>query len=436
MDSGGSGTGTQSAHPADGTQQAPPVDARFGDSTWAAPYLSGNPHPIADLTETPDADGPRVAERDETRTGEAILRAPFKVVAMPFRWLATGFGVGTGLVLYPYVTNAPIYPFFDYGTTAGFEGGLGLRTPKSDSTGWTGSLGASISTKDHRRVMLEQRIGKKKAPILRLITGYQYAPNLPFYGIGNDTDNDRVIYLAEEGLAEALVPIGSDPLRQVRLIAGYSNLSVRHGYDGAPSIEEEFHPAFVPFLLEKSEVLSYGVGGDLALLNNPVFPSRGVHGRAELRRNHGLGDTEIEYMQWHLEARGYVPVFADRRVIALRVVHQGVDPFSGTRPVPYYRLPSSNDAGRFAAYSSDRFRDQKLLLGHLEYRWEIWDYAWAYLFTEWGAVAPTLDQFRFADGHESNGFGFRMGMTRFGAFSLELARGSDGVRIRFKGGDF
>lgn len=108
----------------------------------------------------------------------------------------------------------------------------------------------------------------------------------------------------------------------------------------------------------------------------------------------------------------------------------------GTRPVPYYRLPTSEDEVQFAAFATQRFRDQKLLLGHVEYRWEVWDFAWMYAFTQWGAVASRLDQFRYADGHESHGLGLRFGMSGVAAARLEFARGSEGMRISFKGGDF
>jgi len=409
-------------------------DPQFGDSTWVAPYLvvGGN----LNLGESPETDGPRVAERDRTRMGERILRFPFRVVGTPFRWLAMGAGFGAGLILLPYVTQWPIYPTFNYGKTPGLALGVGVRSPMSDSTGWTGSLTGSLSLKDHRRVTFEQRIGDRKIPFMLIESAYKFRPNLPFYGIGNSSDDERVIYLEEEGAVEASVPIGSDRLRQVRLLGGYSNISARHGYDGVPSIEERFNPSTVPFFLKKSRVMSYGVGADLALINDDAFPSRGIHGRAEVRRVHGLGDTGVEYMQWHLEGRGYLPVFADRRAIALRVVYQGVDPLEGTRPVPYYRLPTSENEVQFAAFATQRFRDQKLLLAHAEYRWEIWDFAWAYVFTQWGAVASSLDQFRYADGHESHGLGFRFGMSGVGAARLEFARGSEGMRISFKGGDF
>lgn len=423
-------------------QDVAPVPAqspRFGDSTWVAPY------PIAALEEDPASEGPRVAGPDRNRTGERILRFPFRVAGLPFRWLGRGAMLGGALFLYGHLADKPILPLFDYGSTAGFSGGVRINSPKN-SADWTGSLTATLSFKDHRHIELEQRIGRKEAPLgLRIDAGYDYGPNFPFYGIGNSSERGRrSVYLTEEGLVDAFLLAGSNRMRQVRLIGGYSNISVRGGYNGKPSIEEAFDPSDVPFLLEKSRVISYGAAADLASLNDLTFPASGVHGRTEVRRIHGLGDSGVDYLQWHLEGRGYLPVLSDWRTIAVRVVHQGVDPLRGASAVPHYRLPRSADETRFWAFRTDRFRDQQLLLAHVEYRWRLWpqeypgeelDFASAFVFTQWGAVAPGIDHFRLADGHESHGGGFRFAM-KDRAFRLVFARGAEGIRLRFSTGDF
>ena len=57
-------------------------EPKFGDSTWVAPY--------AEISETPEAPGPRVAPRDHERLWETMLRAPFRVAFLPIRLLARG----------------------------------------------------------------------------------------------------------------------------------------------------------------------------------------------------------------------------------------------------------------------------------------------------------------------------------------------------------
>ena len=60
-----------------------------------------------------------------------------------------------------------------------------------------------------------------------------------------------------------------------------------------------------------------------------------------------------------------MPLFAKRRVIALRSVYSGVAPVSGATPImPFYRLPESRGSSHFAGYT-DRYRDQQLMLARI-----------------------------------------------------------------------
>src|SRR4030095_11776644 len=101
----------------------------------------------------------------------------------------------------------------------------------------------------------------------------------------------------------------------------------------------------------------------------------------------------------------YLPVFADSRVLALRLVHEAVKPDAESGPMPFYRLPtpSASDETRFASYKSRRFRDNPLALVHLEYRQIVWKRLWAIALAQVGEVAPTAGAFTMSDVHESYG---------------------------------
>lgn len=419
--------------------------ARFGDSTWVAPY------PVAILGGDPASNGPRIAEPDRNRTAETVLRFPFRVAASPFRLLARGAenalpskaapprmvakedGSGGGGVEAAGF-HIPFIPTLKYSKTAGLAFGFQAMPPRAGI--WSASVGGSLSLRDHRRASLKQKIGGRAPIALRINSGYKYGPNIRFHGLGNQAGEAAAIYLEEEGEVDAFAVIGRNSKRQFQLIGGFSSISARRGYEELPHLEDVFLPSEVPFFLEKSEILSYGAGFDLAALDNPYSPSRGLHARTEVREMHGVRDTDLEYLQWHLEGRGYLPLGNNRRVFALRAVHQGVEPQDGTRAVPFYRLPRSAGVTHFSAYQSGRFRDQQLILAHAEYRWLAWDYLWALAFAQWGEVAPELGAFRLSEGHESYGLGLRFAFQDFVAFRVELARGSEGLGIRLGGGDF
>lgn len=216
-----------------------------------------------------------------------------------------------------------------------------------------------------------------------------------------------------------------------------SDVEVGPGYRDAPRAQDVFSPEEVPFLTEESGVVSYGAGGDLALLDDVVHPSLGVHVRGEARRFDGIDGTNLHYVSWFGEGRAYLPVLASRRVIALRYVYQGVNPRDGSDQVPFYRLPTSSNEVRFAAFRSNRFMDRQLMLGHAEYRWIVLPQytVWAHVFGQLGMVASTHEAFRLDDAHRSIGGGFRAMVTPTTCARLEIASGDEGTRIYldFKG---
>jgi outer membrane translocation and assembly module TamA len=183
--------------------------------------------------------------------------------------------------------------------------------------------------------------------------------------------------------------------------------------------------------------LFYGVSADLAGLDNTTNPSFGAHYRAEWRHADGIRDIDPSFEQWLLEARTYLPVFAKRRVLAFRGVYTGIEPVGGATVLPFYRLPLSDGALRFAGYSAERFRDRQLVLGRAEYRWAIFYQLQALGFYELGEVAPRSSSFTWTDTHESVGGGLRFAFHDDSVVRAELARSTEGFRaVLTVGGDF
>jgi outer membrane protein assembly factor BamA len=156
------------------------------------------------------------------------------------------------------------------------------------------------------------------------------------------------------------------------------------------------------------------------------------------RSTAGLRSGDPDYYQWRVEGRAYLPVFAKRRVIAVRGVYAGVDPTgSGTTILPFYRLAQSEGASRFAGFASERFRDRQLALARIEYRWAILYRMSAVALYEVGAVAPRAGSFGLGTMHKSYGGGLRLGLSERSTLRFELAKSVEGIDAVFSlGGDF
>src|SRR5687767_4463202 len=241
----------------------------FGDSGWVAPLPPGA------LDDDPTAPGPRVAGEDHEPVGESILRAPFRVAAFPLRLLALSFEELAGVVgpmVAPRTTYGdPPGNTLTIGPTASYSGsagpGIGVAAVKWFDRDAGARLGMSgtWSLKDNRRARADLRYGASDAIWgVGLRAGYSFRPNRKFYGIGNFSQkDDRSIFLNETGDAEVSLRLGPWD-RQLRLLGGYASTSARRGYNGSPGLLDQLSLAEVPGMLDETQVLTYGVGGDLA----------------------------------------------------------------------------------------------------------------------------------------------------------------------------
>jgi hypothetical protein len=344
------------------------ADPRFGDSSWVAPNVAEIGSPLAG--------GSRVAPPDHERRWETALRVPFRAAFFPMRLVARGAEAAVGLYGDRFMDTGPKRATKGLSVAPEvYAGGL-TEIGVGPAITWAGfpsgdsklDLSGSWSTTDRRRARLSERIAARRAIGLRLLLDYDFRPNLRFYGVGNETrPADRSIFLLEGTSGEATLSLGAQPLRQLRFVGGYSGMSQRRGYQGQPLLEDVFPAGSLPYERRATRELLYGVTGDFASLDDERDPAVGVHGRGEFRRATGVRNTDPTFNQWSLEGRAYAPVFAKRRVIALRAVYAGVDPVGGST-MPFYRLVQSDGDLRFAGYPSHRFQDRQLLLGRIEYR--------------------------------------------------------------------
>ncbi len=420
------------------------ADPAFGDSGWVAPP------PYIAAEDDPTAPGPRVSDQgDSEPVGETILRAPFRLVFLPVRLLARGLEAGAGLVgesVLPPNTYRPapprtfrIYPTLLY--AGGGDPAVGLRAvwliDPAHETQW--SAAGSWSLRDARKAQLQFRRGTAEDGWgVRAVGNYNYRPFQPYFGIGNTSlPENRSIYLGEVGSVDLAARLG--PLRRsVVALAGYEVTSARRGYNGKyPGVLEVFPPDAAPGIDDASQVLTYGLGGNLALVDDLRDPSSGLHLRAQARQVDSRAGGDFDFLQVNVEARGYIPVFSKRRVLAIRGVHQSVDPIKDDATIPFYRLPEAASGANFAAYRSHRFTDRYLALAHVEYRWLIMGRLWALGLAELAEVASSGDRLRIADVHESYGGGLRFAFADDAVARLQVATGAEGLRAALTlNGDF
>jgi hypothetical protein len=405
---------------------------RYGDSTWVAPY------PVADSLGDPAAAGPRVAETEGVPAGETILRAPFRLIGLPFMAIGAGLewvaGAAAPHVFVPHtrvgvkLPVATISPTVDYTSTTGFEPGFSIHRPAYREDIPDVSIHGSWSFKDQRRASFRLRVGSDSLSWHGgFFANYRYRPTTRFYGTGNTTHKEgRAFYLSEQGQVNAFAGRYLTPHMMFQFIAGVSGFASRQGYGAIPRLEQLYNPAEIPGYGHDSRMVTFGVNGEWDKLNRGPDPYAGVYLRGEIQRARSLNNIDVQYVLWDGEARAYFPLFARRRVIALRVGYEAANPDAGSNPIPFDRLPSSVDDYRFLAFHGSQFLDQQIGVAQVEYRWQVLQYVQMFALAQLGEVAPSQRLMRIDDVHESYGGGLRYFGPAGGWVRMQIETGAQG----------
>jgi hypothetical protein len=401
------------------------AEPRFGDSTWVAPSAA--------IEGGPETQGPRVRPRDSERAWETVIRAPFRVAFLPLRLVAGGIEKMGFLA-------EKIFPPGDILSVARPKKGIRISPALLGATvtatefagpGSKAKLTGTYAINDARKVKFKSYVGEGVSSIGMGLDGiYDRRPNRSFYGIGNSSSSEKTHYMRRASLGTLYAFTGKNHLRRLRVSAGMSDMDAGPGYNGSPRSVDVYSPADVPYLTGHSRMWWYGASAEFGALDDSVAPSLGFHFKPDMRRYQSTDGSGLSYDFWRIEARGYAPVFAKRRVLAAKLVYEGVDPRNGSGPIPFYRLPETVDSNVFPGYNSGRFRDRRLALGQLEYRWEIEEPISAFLLGSLGEVAPNTGALTLRAAHPALGGGLRAKLGDLQSARVEVARGHEGFVVQ------
>jgi outer membrane protein assembly factor BamA len=134
------------------------------------------------------------------------------------------------------------------------------------------------------------------------------------------------------------------------------------------------------------------------------------------------------YGFWHhgAELTAYIDLYRRTRVLVLRGVVEGVE--GDDQNVPFSELPRLGGASRLRGYPLDRFRDEKAVVGTLEYHYPIHQYVAGSLYLDVGKVAQRYGDFLNSDWKVGGGGGFIVRSRDKQLFTFDIAYG-EGVQF-------
>ncbi len=192
-----------------------------------------------------------------------------------------------------------------------------------------------------------------------------------FFGFGADTrEDDETNYTQREIGIEG--DVGYRFWDRLRAAGTFRYRRTTHEEGGIDDLDDttDVFPDVPGVGAEDVDTFALGLRLTLDLRDNAAIPNAGFY--ADLvgeAADEALG-SEFSFWRWIIDARAYVPLFAEKWVHVMRVVHHGIDADPET---PFWELPTLGGAVNLRGFGVGRFTDENYLLFSMEERLRVYE---------------------------------------------------------------
>jgi AAA family ATP:ADP antiporter len=310
------------------------------------------------------------------------------------------------------------YPFF--GSTmegGGFALGPGYRSQFADGVRIDAHGAVSVRRYKAANAALTFPTLMSDRLTLKAQGDWLDAPNVAFYGTGNDSEDVRM------GYSYRTATFGGSARFNVT-----GPLAVGGGLD---MMDVQAKPANASSVLATAADPTYRrsrVFTEFDSRTSPGYTRRGGLYRLEWSNYHDTHTDSLSFRRIDADVRQYVPLFRDNWVIALRALASSASASDG-QDVPYFMMPELGGSHTLRGYSSWRFRDRNRLLLSGEYRWTLSRFVDMAMFLDAGKVAPHFSDLDLSGMKKVYGVGVALHTFTSTAMRVEVARTPDGNSI-------
>jgi hypothetical protein len=268
---------------------------------------------------------------------------------------------------------------------------------------------------------------------------YQDLLHVNYFGLGNNSlESDRSGYRLNETDVMGYATVRPRSWLAVNGRFGWihqAELSTMTGWNVSyPNTADIFSDSTAPGLTQQPAFLHGDVSVTADTRDYPGHPTRGGLYRATAAsysdRNYGT----YSFRRYEVEASQFVPLAADRWVLALRAW----EAFSNTSPenvVPFYLMPSLGGKNTLRGYDDYRFHDRNMQVFNAETRWALFSHVDLAVFADAGKVAALASGLDFKQLRTSYGAGIRLHTRTATVGRLDIGHSVEGWRVVFKMND-
>lgn len=263
---------------------------------------------------------------------------------------------------------------------------------------------------------------------LELSGRYRLRPEEDFSGLGPlSLKGQRTsYYLQERGGALTLTTRVAGGLR----VGGFVDYSSNRVFAGRDDKLAEIQEVFtaLPGLEQGAALLGTGAFIEYEGRDNIAYARSGAFARFTVTNNDSMGRGDFGFIQYLVDARGYIPLGSKRRVLALRLFGNFNEEKGGSQ-IPFFRLARLGDQTLLRGYTTNRFHDRHALAGTLEYRYQIGRYLDAFLFTDMGQVFARRSQLSFDNLRATYGGGIQFRSEKRVFLKIYVGRSGEFTRL-------
>ena len=264
------------------------------------------------------------------------------------------------------------------------------------------------------------------------VFNHRWAPKFDFFGVGPDSRRaDRSDFRQRDTLYEMVGGWRLLPPLTVMARAGYYEAAIGSGDDESlPNVETVFDPADAPGLSTgRLEFIRFGASAIIDTRDVLKNPHRGAVVSTAWTRYDQRESSSYTFTRYGLDARAFVPLGHRQRVLAVRAYFSR-DSSEGAG-VPFYLMSFLGSSHTLRAYTSQRFRGEKMILLQAEYRWEAAPALELAAFVDTAKVAARASD-AFGDFKTDAGIGLRFKSHEATLLRLDFAWGEERFRFLFR----
>lgn len=269
---------------------------------------------------------------------------------------------------------------------------------------------------------------------LILLANYQWRPNEPYYGFGQDSSvEDASSFALRQTSLAARWEFA--PVRRVSFGTEYS-VAVLKALGSTRGPRPSADQVFGEDLNGLNEsVRLQSVGAFFGA--NGLRGEYGMGGRIQVGASwqDSLGEGNVRYARIEGRTEGRLPVAPGRSVLIAQAATEMTREDTGGEPLPFYLYPRIGGSSTLRGFTLDRFYGRNMIFVTLEYRVAIHPNVDFQVFFDEGQIYQHTEDLNFKDWHRNYGVGFRFNNTTGTQFRIELATSSEGFTLHISFGD-